>query len=278
MQVLGVTFLLASSIVLAATLSTVGIKAYAADSSSQGNSTDNSHSNSTGNDRSYGGQNNANMTSDNNSTNSNPRSDNGKDNSNMTNPQDDTHRDNHSNNSTNEHHSMADQKREQYVSESAEQRHNEHISSHAPITGPFLANMNYTLTASGNATTISNQTSTDNATLNLNMSTWKSTSSLVAMDITGGSLKVGNNITTINSGHAYYLINHPRLIVFGYVVDKNNNTTDVKLLKIFSFSMNGTALPTSTSDSPLAIHIMGPESKLSSEWFVTMDGQVKLVP
>src|ERR1051326_3894889 len=128
MQVLGVTFLLASSIVIAATLSTVGIKAYAADSSSQGNSTDNSHSNSTDNDRSYAGQNNANMTSDNNSTNSNPRSDNGRGNSNMTNPQDDTHRDNHSN-ITNEHHSMADQKREQYVSESAEQRHNEHISS-----------------------------------------------------------------------------------------------------------------------------------------------------
>src|ERR1051326_219851 len=119
MQVLGVTFLLASSIVLAATLSTVGIKAYAAGSSSQGNSTDNSPSNSTDNDRSYAGQNNANMTSDNNSTNSNPRSDNGKDNSNMTNPQDDTHRDNHSNNSTSKNHSMANKKRKQYVSESS---------------------------------------------------------------------------------------------------------------------------------------------------------------
>ena len=213
-----------------------------------------------------------------NSTNGDSRSDNGKNNSNMTNPQDDTHRDNHSNNSTNESHSMADQKREQYVSESSEQRHSEHISSHAPITGPFQANMNYTLSASGNATAISNQTSTDNATLSLKMSTWKSTRSLVAMDITGGSLEVGNNITTISSGHAYYLINHPRLIVFGYVVDKNNNTTDVKLLKVFSFSMNDTALPTSASDSPLAIHILGPESKLSSEWFVSMDGQVKLVP
>ena len=214
-----------------------------------------------------------------NSTNGDSKSENGRNNSNITsNPQDDTHRGNNSNNSTTEHHSMADQKREQYVSESAEQRHNEHISSRAPITGPFQANMNYTLQASGNATTISNQTSTDNATLNLNMSTWKSTRSLVAMDITGGSLKVGNNITTISSGHAYYLINHPRLIVFGYVVDKNNNTTDVKLLKVFSFSMNGTALPTSTSDSPLAIHILGPESKLSSEWFVSMDGRIKLAP
>src|ERR1051326_3606008 len=211
-QLIGLTIVVSSVLVFGAFITSVSTGAvYASNDNSHSsgtNSTDNSPSNSTDNDRSYAGQNNANMTSDNNSTNSNPRSDNGKDNSNMTNPQDDTHRDNHSNNSTSEHHSMADQKREQYVSESSEQRHNEHISSHAPITGPFQANMNYTLQASGNATTISNQTSTDNATLNLNMSTWKSTRSLVAMDITGGSLKVGNNITTISSGHAYYLINH----------------------------------------------------------------------
>ena len=255
-QLIGVTIVVSSVLVFGAFITSVSTGAVYASND------DNNHSQSGTN-----------------STNGDSKSDNGRNDSNMTNPQDDTHRDNHSNNATsNENHSMADQKREQYVSESADQRHNEHISSHAPITGPFQANMNYTLTASGNATTISNQTSTDNATLSLNMSTWKSTRSLVAMDITGGSLKVGNYITTINSGHAYYLINHPRLIVFGYVVDNNGNTTDVKLLKVFSFSMNGTALPTSTSDSPLTIHILGPESKLSSEWFVNMDGQVKLAP
>src|SRR5438270_14003765 len=118
-QILGVTFLLASLLVLATTLSSIGFKAYAvADNSSHGNSTDNSHSdnNATGYGKSYAGQNNANMTSDNNSTNSNPKSDNGRGNSNMT---------DHSNNS------MADQKRQNYVSESAEQRHSEHLSTHA---------------------------------------------------------------------------------------------------------------------------------------------------
>ena len=224
--------------------------------SSSGNNSTSSHGNSTGN-------NNGNHTGQNNQGQNNQGMGQG--------PGDDVSGHGHN----------ADERMHDYVSEDSQTRHKEHISMNEPTTGAFTANLNYTLTASGNATAISDSSNTKNASITLNLSIWKSTTSVVSMDIINGTLKVGDNSTQIFSGHAYYLANKPRMIIYGFIVDNGMGTPgnsssseqSVKLLKLF-MSGDGT-LPAASSDPALKVSVMSPQSKVASEWFLDMGGQVQ---
>jgi hypothetical protein len=100
------------------------------------------------------------------------------------------------------------------------------------------------------------------------------------MDIINGTIKIGDNQTQIYSGHAYYVENKPRLIVYGFIVDNgmgapgksSNSDHSIRLMKLF-MSGNGT-LPTNSSDPALQVTVLNPESKLVSEWSLDMGGQV----
>lgn len=186
-------------------------------------------------------------------------------------------------------HSKADEKRMEYASETAKERHDEHLATHSPTVGPYSANMNYTLTAEGTATSVSDNSTSTKASLSLELSVWKSTKGLVSMDIMNGTINIGNETIPVHNGHAYYLIHNHQFRVLGFIVDTNSTSgngsqgnetasMNLKVLKLFAGGdkSEGNVLPTSSSGTPLKITIVDPQSKLASEWFLKMNGEVKL--
>lgn len=185
-------------------------------------------------------------------------------------------------------HSKAEEKRMEYASETANERHSEHIAMHSPTVGPYSANMNYTLTASGTATSVSDNSTSTDASVSLELSVWKSTKGLVSMDIMNGTIKIGGNETVqIHNGHAYYLIHNHQFRVLGFITGTNSTNNggqgnetasmELKVLKLLSGGdkSQGNVLPASSSDKPLQITILSSQSKLASEWFLKMNGEVK---
>lgn len=187
-------------------------------------------------------------------------------------------------------HSKADEKRMQYASETAKERHEEHLAMHSPIAGPYAANMNYTLTATGTATSVSDNSTSTNASISLDFSVWKSTKGLVSMDIMNGTITVGNETIPIHNGHAYYILNNHQFRVLGFITsDTNTNSTSstgqgnqtasasIQMIKLVSKAdkTGQNVLPTSSSSAPLKVSILSPQSKLASEWFLKLNGEVK---
>jgi hypothetical protein len=182
-------------------------------------------------------------------------------------------------------HSKADEKRMEYASETAKERHDEHMAMHSPTVGPYGANMNYTLTADGTATSVSDNSTSTKASVSLELSVWKSTKGLVSMDIMNGTITIGNETIPVHNGHAYYLVHNHQFRVLGFIVDTSsgssgNGTTsmNLKVLKLVAGGdkSEGSILPASSSGAPLKITILDPQSKLASEWFLKMNGEVKL--
>ena len=186
-------------------------------------------------------------------------------------------------------HSKVEEKRMKYASKTAEERHQEHLTMHSSVAGPYSTNMNYTLIANGNATSVSDNSTSTTSSVSLELSIWKSTKGLVSMDIMNGTITIGNNTSPIQNGHAYYLIHNHQIRVLGFITDTNtisgngiqgNETASMglKVLKLHTVSdkNEGNVLPTSSSNQPLKISIVSPQSKMASEWFLKMDGEVKL--
>lgn len=112
------------------------------------------------------------------------------------------------------------------------------------------------------------------------------------MDVMNGTINIGGNQTvSIHDGHAYYLISNHQVRLLAYIKDTNNtlssnshgnettSSSGAKLLKLIakvhSNADETNVLPTSASDKPLQISILSPQSKLASEWFLGMTGEVK---
>jgi hypothetical protein len=185
-------------------------------------------------------------------------------------------------------HSKVEERRMQYANKTAEERHKEHLMMHSPVAGQYSINMNYTLIANGNATSISDNSTSTISYVSLDLSIWKSTKGLVSMDIMNGTITIGNNTSPIQNGHAYYLIHNHQIRVLGFITDtttisgndsQGNKTasTGLKVLELRTVNdkNEGNVLPTSSSNQPLQISIVSPQSKLASEWFLKMDGEVK---
>lgn len=163
-----------------------------------------------------------------------------------------------------------------FVEKSAKEKHKENLAKHGP-SGSYPHDTEYTLTATGAATPISGGDGSETAEISMVLSIWKSTKGLVAMDIMDGTVKIGDDKRDIYSGHVFYLIRGGHLLVFAFIVeddDSGGQDRHISLLKLWAKTQKGDSLPLSDSDSPLKLDILSPQSKLISEYFLDMDGQL----
>ncbi|MEO9321838.1 MAG: hypothetical protein ABI361_14320, partial [Nitrososphaera sp.] len=157
------------------------------------------------------------------------------------------------------------QKRLAYISETAAQRHSEHLAMKMPTAGGYNANTNYTLASNGSDK------------VSLNLSVYKSTNALVAMDVMGGNVSVsGQPAVTIQSGHAYYLPGMNKLLVIGYAGQKDSMgmASGVQVLKLWSIA-NG-KLPAVQSDPPMSAIIKGSASGLGDMQLSSQNATIML--
>ena len=162
-----------------------------------------------------------------------------------------------------------------FIEKSGKEKHREHLAKHG-LSGPYPVDTEYSLTATGTATPISGGDS-ESVEISMNLLIWKSNKGIVAMDIVDGTVKIGNYERDIYAGHAFYLIRGGHMLVFAFIVEDGDNSGQdkkISLLKLWAKTQKGDALPLGDSDSSLKLHILKPQSKLVSQYFLDMDGQL----
>lgn len=163
---------------------------------------------------------------------------------------------------------------EEYSRVPAEQRHRDHLSLAAPVTEPYVADLSYTLDAAGSAVHVSDNSSYG-MHVSLDFSVWQSTESLIWMDITDGTIEIGNETLQVQSGNAYYLT-HVRQVRIVAFVAENGDDQSFQILVLKAKAQAG-MLPVPGSAGPLQIEVLGPQSKLLPGWIVDMSGEIGLV-
>ena len=109
--------------------------------------------------------------------------------------------------------------------------HEKHRSENAFSPGQYEPGWNYTLVANGTALTHDgNKTSNEgDATIQLDMAVWKSTGSLILLDVLDGKVKIDNETYTVVLGYAYYTEHHDAFKLGALAVDDGGNIYKLKL-------------------------------------------------
>lgn len=163
-----------------------------------------------------------------------------------------------------------------YADETGEHIHEEHLAENAPISGMYEADMRYALTLTGEAISVSNESMTEDAEITLDLATWKSTGRVLHLDIIGGSITVGGDTMTVNAGQAYYITNHRVMYAFA-VVTPEGDEESMQLLRLKAMlPPDNNKLPAAESDQLLEIDTISTRTKIGSDWFLQMSGQVAL--
>lgn len=155
------------------------------------------------------------------------------------------------------------------------QRHAENLSLKAPAEKSYLANQNYTMEAQGSGISATDGTEIE-MRVSLEFSIWKSTPSLVWMDIMNGTVEIGDETLLVRSGAAYYLANMHQLRIAAFVAGSGADDKAFQIL-IMKAKLPSGALPSPDSADPVLIEVLSPQSKLLPGWLVKLNGETKLV-
>lgn len=110
--------------------------------------------------------------------------------------------------------------------------HERHRSENAASPGDYRPGWNYTLKADGTAMhevhdeDIMHEA---NATVNIDMSVWKSNHAIILLDVVGGTVEVENQDYTIRIGYAIYSIQHDAMKMLALATDDDGNVFRLKL-------------------------------------------------
>jgi hypothetical protein len=178
-----------------------------------------------------------------------------------------------------------------YAEERGEHIHEEHLAENAPISGVYEADMRYTLTLTGEATSMPHDSMSESmsmsddgsmaeeqhaAEITLDLATWKSTGRVLHLDIIGGSINIGEETITVNAGQLYYITNARVLFAFAVVMPEGDEDS-MELLRLKAkLPPDNNKLPAAESDQPLEIDTVSTRTKIGSDWFLHMSGQVAL--
>jgi hypothetical protein len=115
----------------------------------------------------------------------------------------------------------------------------------------------------------------EDASVSIEMSTWRSNQRIVSMDILQGTIIIGDREETIQAGNAYYLPHTQQLRVYGFVeYEADDVNTYVKLLRINSAVLSvENPLPANSSD-PSYTFDSGTFSRLDAEYYLRLSGEV----
>jgi hypothetical protein len=181
-----------------------------------------------------------------------------------------------------------------YAEETGEHIHQEHLAEDAPINDMYSADMRYALTLTGEAASMTHDSMetpddsknesmsddhdsmTEDAEITLKLATWKSTGRVLYLDITGGSITVGEETMTVKAGQAYYIINGRVMFAFAVVMPEGGEEDSMQLLKLKLRAVlpPDSMLPADESDQPL--DIISTRIKIGSDWSLETSGQIAL--
>ena len=150
--------------------------------------------------------------------------------------------------------------------------HERHQKAIPASPGEYQPDWNYTLEAIGLANSDGNKT---DATVDVDLSVWKSNRALILLDVINGTVQVGDQTYTIKIGYALYSLQHNAMRVVALGVDDDGNISKLRL--------HGTAVnednefPMESGSIDLTFEgSSGPIYNRSGDWELTLDGTVSV--
>jgi hypothetical protein len=149
--------------------------------------------------------------------------------------------------------------------------HEKHRGENAASPGEFQPGWNYMLMANGTAMT--NSSNEADATVDINMTVWKSTGAVILLDVIDGTVEVGNQTYTVVLGYAVYTIHHDTLRVGALAVDDDGN---VFKLKLRGSADDDAEFPMESGSLYLTFEgSSGPSNNRFGDWKLTLEGTVE---
>jgi hypothetical protein len=162
-----------------------------------------------------------------------------------------------------------ERRQEIVAKESGEQIHQRHMEAAPASPGKYSSGLNYTLEATGTATSM--QGESRSVSLTMDISVWKSNGAVLILDVVGGTVKIGDETHDIELGYALYSIQHNVLRSSSLVTADSG---DVFVLKLRGSAGIGVELPTTSEGEPIAL--MFDEDKNSLDgWKLTLNGTLE---
>lgn len=110
--------------------------------------------------------------------------------------------------------------------------HERHRNANPHSPGEYNPGWNYTLTANGTAVQATDDeslTHEEDATVDLNMSVWKSNRAIILLDVIDGTFEYKDQDYTVRIGYALYSVHHDVMKVVALATDDDGNVFRLKL-------------------------------------------------
>jgi hypothetical protein len=153
--------------------------------------------------------------------------------------------------------------------------HKGHQKANSASPGEYKPSWNYTLQANGTAM---NEIQGENlmhnvsASVDVDMSVWKSNNAMILLDVINGTVEAGNQTYTIKVGYALYSLNHDTIKIAALAMDGDSN--------VLRLRMQGTAVneddkfPIESKSIDLTFVANSPLQNRFGDWQLTLDGIV----
>jgi hypothetical protein len=139
---------------------------------------------------------------------------------------------------------------------------------HSKVSRPLQAGMILTISGSGTALQISNQTVTESATLMLTVKVVRASFGGAILSVTGGSLMVGSDTWTVDSGRGLLNFHSGKVLLKVSVKDNSGNTSHLVLFG----KIVGHLASTIDVGNSFNVDFLSHQSKLAGKWFLDLKG------
>lgn len=153
--------------------------------------------------------------------------------------------------------------------------HEKHRKASPASPGDYDPGWNYTLSADGSAMSSDENSivgSVANATVNIDMAVWKSTSAIILLDVLNGTIELDDHQYTVKVGYVIYSTNHGAMKVAALAVDDDGNIVKLRLLG--SAAVEGVQFPTESGSIDLIFEGSVHQSGGMADRDLVLDGNV----
>ena len=130
----------------------------------------------------------------------------------------------------------------------------------------FGKGASFTITGTGTAYDIADQTKTANVDLRLTVTAKRATPGVAKLSVSGGTLKVGSDSFTVEKGTGRLNVHSKKILLHVELKDGNG-----KIWHLILYGKISSTIPKTLSNAAsLTIDFMKPQSKIAGKWFLSI--------
>lgn len=140
--------------------------------------------------------------------------------------------------------------------------------THLKVTNPLSNGMVLTITGSGTAFNITDQSKHQSASISLTVKVERASNGRALLKVTGGTLTIGSETLTVDGGRGIVNVHSGRLLLKVHLKDSGHGPTHLVLFG----KVNGSVPSKLNVGATFSVDFLKPQSKLAGRWFVEFPG------